>query len=99
MEGEHGHIENTVDTGTLWASSPLGDVYLLWRFSQSIILMMAQRLPLDLMSVLGFVFVMDKCTLLTCPFCLRIMTQGQQVGTVRLLSIKHKFYEQLGSRF
>lgn len=26
-------------------------------------------------------------------FCLRAMTQCQQVGTVRLLSIKHKFYE------
>lgn len=34
--------------------------------TQGVILMMAQRLPWDFMSVLGFVFVMEKCTLLTC---------------------------------
>lgn len=66
MKGERGHLQNTVDTGTLWAPNPLGNVYLLWQCSQRVILMMAQRLPWDLMSVFGFVFVRDKCMLLSC---------------------------------
>lgn len=65
VEQEQEYLQNRSRCRRLWASELLGNVYFLWWYSQSIILVMYQRLPWDLMSVLGFVSVVGKCTLLT----------------------------------